>query len=337
MKNTKIAINGFGRIGRTFFRSAYQEGLDIVAINDLVEVEVLAHLLKHDSTYGKFTGIVEVKNDKLVVDGKEIIAFAEKEPGNLPWEKLGIDIVIESTGVFREKEQAEEHIKAGAGLVVITAPAKGETPVKTFVHGVNHNDFDPETDKVISMASCTTNCLVPVAKVIDDYFGIKKASMNTVHSFTQDQRLQDAPHKDLRRARAALQSIIPTTTGATVAASLVLPQLKDKMDGLSLRVPTPTVSIVDFVALVKKKTTVKEVNSVFEKEAKNPKWEGALKVVKEPLVSADFRGDEAASIVDLLSTQVIDGDLVRVLAWYDNEAGYSARLAKFVKFLGERI
>ena len=333
---TKIAINGFGRIGRTFFRTAHAAGLNIVAINDLVDLETLAHLLQYDSTYGKFSGNIEINNGKLFIDGTEIKTFAIKEPAKLPWKELSVKIVIESTGIFCDYQSAEKHLKAGAKLVIISAPATGARKVKTFVFGVNHQDFS-SSDKVISMASCTTNCLVPVAKVLDDYFGIKKASMNTVHSFTMDQKLQDSPHKDLRRARSALQSIVPTTTGATIAASQVLPKLKDKINGISLRVPTATVSIIDLIALLKKKTTPEEINSAFEKEAKNPHWFGTLAVSDQPLVSSDFKANPAGAIVDLLSTQVIDDDLVRVLAWYDNEMGYSYRLAEFVKYLGDKF
>ncbi|HLC39101.1 MAG TPA: type I glyceraldehyde-3-phosphate dehydrogenase [Patescibacteria group bacterium] len=334
---TKIAINGFGRIGRTFFRAIYKSGLEISAINDLVDLPTLAHLAKFDSTYGEFEGKIEVKNNQLVVDGKEIKVSAEKDPANLPWGKLGIDVVVESTGIFLDYNSASAHLKAGAKLVVISAPSKDSEKIKTFVLGANHQDFDPGTDKIVSMASCTTNCLVPVAKVLDDNFKIIKASMNTIHSSTMDQRLQDAPHKDLRRARSALQSIIPTTTGATTAAALVLPQLKDKMDGVSLRVPTPTVSVVDFVALVEKKTTIEEINEAFRTAAKNVDWMGSLQVCEEPLVSVDFKGNPAGSIIDLASTQVIDGDLVRVLSWYDNEMGYSHRLAEFIKYIGSKL
>jgi glyceraldehyde 3-phosphate dehydrogenase len=334
MQNLSIAINGFGRIGRTFFRAAHQKGLNIVAINDLINLKTLAHLLKYDSTYGEFNGNIEITDDKLIIDGKVVTTSAEKDPEKLPWKKMGVDVVVESTGVFTDYESALKHIKAGAKLVIISAPTKDKT--KTYVLGANHEDFR-SSDKVISMASCTTNCLVPVAKVLEDHFGIKKASMNTIHSFTMDQRLQDSPHKDLRRARSALQSIIPTTTGATGAAAKVLPKLENKMDGVSLRVPTPTVSIVDFVALLKNKTTIEEVNNAFKEEVKNPNWMGSLAITEEPLVSSDFKGNEAGAIIDLLSTQVIDGDLVRVLAWYDNEMGYSYRLSEFIKYIGTKL
>jgi len=332
----KIAINGFGRIGRTFFRAAHSRRLNIVAINDLTDLDTLVHLLKYDSTYGEFSGNVEIQNGKLIIDGKEINTSSEKDPTKLGWKKLGIDIVIESTGIFCDFDGAVKHLKAGAKLVIITAPAKEGKAVKTFVLGVNEKDFK-SSDKVISMASCTTNCLVPVAAVIDKYFKIKKASMNTVHSLTMDQNLQDSPHKDLRRARSALQSIIPTTTGATIAAAKVLQQLENKMAGVSLRVPTATVSIVDFVAVVGKKTNKEEINDKFSQEAKDIKWQGALAVSDKPLVSVDFKAHPAGAIVDLPSTQVIDGDLIRVLAWYDNEMGYSHRLAEFVKYLENKI
>jgi len=334
----KIAINGFGRIGRTFFRAAYEAHLDIVAINDLGDLKTLAHLLQYDSTYGHFPGEVEVaEGDHLMVNGKMIKFLQEKDPAVLPWKDLGVDVVVESTGVFTEKEKAEAHIKAGAKHVIISAPAKGDTSVKTIVMGVNEENFEPENDTVISMASCTTNALTPVAKVLNDKFGIEKAMMSTIHSFTMDQVLQDSPHKDLRRARAALQSIIPTTTGATKATAEVIPDLNDKMDGVSFRIPTSTVSLVDFVALLKKNTTKEELNEVFTKASEDPKMHGALAVTEEELVSADFRGNPNASIVDLQSTQVVDGNLVKVLTWYDNEMGYSFRLAEFCRYIERKL
>ncbi len=334
--NPKIAINGFGRIGRTFLRAAIEKDLNVVAANDLVDIKTLVHLLKYDSTYGKFPAKVQVQGKNIAIDGREIECFSEKDPAKLPWGKLGIDIVIESTGIFTEYEKAAQHLKAGAKLVIITAPSKGEKPIKTFVFGVNEEKFNPAQDKVISMASCTTNCLVPVADVLEKKFGIEKASMSTIHSVTMDQRLQDAPHKDLRRARSTLQSIIPTTTGATIAASKVIPELEGKMDGLSLRVPTPTVSIVDFVAVLTKNTTKDQVNSAFKNAAKDPKYQGALAVTQKPLVSIDFKGHPAAAIVDLELTQVICKNLVKILAWYDNELGYSYRLVEFVKYVGAK-
>jgi len=333
----KIAINGFGRIGRTFFRAAHKAGLEIIAINDLCDLKTLSYLLRYDSTYGEFEGKVEAKESSLLVDGKEIKSSAEKDPTKLPWGELGIDLVIESTGVFREYEQAEMHLKAGAKYALITAPWKGEKEVPTFVLGVNEEKFNPESDKVINMASCTTNCLVPVADVLHKNLKVLKASMSTIHSFTMDQVLQDSPHKDLRRGRSALQSIIPTTTGATQATAEVITDLKDKINGLSFRVPTSVVSLIDFVALVEKKTSIEEVNQLFEKASKDVKYQGVIAVTNEPLVSADFKSNPAGAIVDLLSTQVIDGDLVKVLAWYDNEMGYSIRLAKFCKYIESKI
>ncbi len=333
----KIAINGFGRIGRCFFRAATQARLEIVAINDLGELETLAHLAKYDSTYGEFNGEIETTDDGLMVNGRMIKFLQEKDPTKLPWKDLDVDLVIESTGVFTEKEKASAHLEAGARYVVISAPAKGDDAIKTFVLGVNEENFDPGTDNIMSMASCTTNALTPVAKVLNDVFGIEKAMMSTIHSFTMDQVLQDSPHKDPRRARSALQSIIPTTTGATKATCQVIPDLKDKMDGVSFRVPTPTVSLVDFVALLKKDVTIEEVNGALTKATEEPKMHGALAVCDEPLVSVDFRGNPNGSIVDLLSTQVVGGNLVKVIAWYDNEMGYSFRLAEFCRFLESKI
>ena len=335
----KIAINGFGRIGRTFFRAAYEshpKKLEIIALNDLGEIKTLSHLLKYDSSYGEFKAKIEVRDGKLIVDDKTIEVYQEKDPVNLPWKGLGVDLVIESTGVFTDHDAASAHLKAGAKNVIITAPAKGEKPVKTIVLGVNEEEFEPQ-DGVISMASCTTNALVPVADVLHQNFGVEKSSMTTIHSYTMDQRLQDDAHKDLRRARAAGLSIIPTTTGATLAASAVIPDLKGKMNGISYRVPTATVSLLEFIALVGKDTNVEEVNETFKKAAKEPQYQNAISVCDKPLVSADFKGDPHGAIVDLLSTQVIDGNLVRVVAWYDNELGYSYRLAAFCQYIEEKI
>ena len=333
----KIAINGFGRIGRTFFRAAYDAKLDIVAINDLGDVATLGHLLKYDSTYGEFPGQVDIEDGYITVDGKMIKFLSEEDPEKLPWRDLDIDVVIESTGAFTEKSKARKHIRAGAKHVIISAPSKGEDPIKTFVLGVNEEKFNLEEDDVCSMASCTTNALTPMAKVLNDNFGIEKAMMSTIHSYTMDQVLQDSPHKDLRRARAASQSIIPTTTGATKATAEVIPELKDKMAGVSFRVPTSTVSLVDFVAVLKKETTEQKVNQAFIDAANDPKFAGALSVCNEPLVSVDFRGNPNASIIDLLSTQVVGGNLVKVLAWYDNVLGYSYRLAEFCRFIEKLI
>jgi len=332
----KIAINGFGRIGRTFLRAAHEARLEIVAINDLGDLKTLAHLLQYDSTYGHFPGEIETTEDSLMVNGRAIRFLQEENPAKLPWKDLNVDLVIESTGVFTEKNSASQHLEAGAKFVLITAPCKGGG-VNTFVLGVNEEKFDAQKDTIMSMASCTTNALTPVAKVLNDAFGIEKGMLSTIHSFTMDQVLQDSPHQDLRRARAATQSIIPTTTGATKATAEVIPDLKDKMDGISFRVPTPTVSLVDFVALLKKDVTVEEVNKTFSEAAKEPKYHGALTVSEEPLVSADFRGNSNASIVDLLSTQVVGGNLVKVISWYDNELGYSYRLMEFCRFLEDKI
>lgn len=331
----KIAINGFGRIGRTFFRTAIKD-LEIVAVNDLGDLKTLIHLLKHDSTYGEFPGEIEVNDGNFIVDGKNIKFLSEKDPEQLPWRDLGVDIVVESTGVFTGNEGASKHITAGAKFVVISAPAK-DANIKTIVLGVNEEKFDPQADQVISMASCTTNALTPLADVLHKAFGIEKALMSTIHSFTMDQVLQDSPHKDLRRARSALQSIIPTTTGATKATAEVIPDLEGKLDGLSFRVPTSTVSVIDFVALLGRKTSIEELNGIFKNASQEQKYQGALAVTEEPLVSADFRGNPNASIVDLLSTQVVGGNLVKIVAWYDNELGYSNRLAKFCKYIESRI
>lgn len=332
----KIAINGFGRIGRTFFRAAYQEKLEIIAINDLGDLKTLAHLLKYDSNYGKFDAEITTEDGVLRVGNQDIKITSEKDPANLPWKDLGIDLVIESTGVFTKYESASGHITAGAKNVIVTAPCKGEAKIKTIVLGINEDEFDP-TNNVISMASCTTNALAPVASVLHKKFKILKSTMTTIHSYTMDQRLQDDAHKDLRRARAAALSIIPTTTGATVAAAEVIPELKDKMDGISYRVPTATVSLLEFVALLEKNTTKEEINEAFQKSANDPKYQDAIDVSSEPLVSTDYKGNSHGAVVDLLSTQVIDGNLVRVVAWYDNEMGYSHRLVKFCKFIENKI
>ncbi|HDI72987.1 MAG TPA: type I glyceraldehyde-3-phosphate dehydrogenase [Candidatus Altiarchaeales archaeon] len=327
----KIAINGFGRIGRCVFRAACDnEDIDFVAINDLTDAKTLAHLLRYDSVHGRFEKEIEAKENSLVVDGKEIRILSEKDPGNLPWKELNVDIVIESTGRFRDRESASKHIKTGAKKVIITAPAKD--PDWTVVMGVNEKDYDPERHNIISNASCTTNCLAPVAKVILDRFGIKKGFMTTVHSYTTDQRLLDLPHKDLRRARAAAVSIIPTSTGAAVATALVIPELKGKLNGIAMRVPTANVSIVDLVVETEKNVTVDEVNNAL-KAAADGELKGILAYTDEPLVSIDFNGNPNSSIVDLNSTNVIENNLVKILSWYDNEVGYSQRIVDLTLYI----
>jgi len=327
----KIAINGFGRIGRCVFRAACDnEDMDFVAINDLTDAKTLAHLLRYDSVHGRFEKKIEAKENSLVVDGKEIRILSEKDPGNLPWKELNVDIVIESTGRFRDRESASKHIKTGAKKVIITAPAKD--PDWTVVMGVNEKDYDPERHNIISNASCTTNCLAPVAKVILDRFGIKKGFMTTVHSYTTDQRLLDLPHKDLRRARAAAVSIIPTSTGAAVATALVIPELKGKLNGIAMRVPTANVSIVDLVVETEKNVTVDEVNNAL-KAAADGELKGILAYTDEPLVSIDFNGNTNSSIVDLNSTNVIENNLVKILSWYDNEVGYSQRIVDLTLYI----
>ncbi len=333
---TRVAINGFGRIGRQVFkiiREKYGDSLEIVAINDLFSAEMNAHLFKHDSNYGRYPGTVEVKNGNLIVDGDEIRVFAQRDPAQLPWGDLGIDIVIESTGVFREREKAAKHLEAGAKKVIITAPAKG--PDITIVLGVNQEKYDPTSHHIVSNASCTTNCLAPAAKVVNDNFGIIRGVMTTIHAYTNDQRILDLPHKDLRRARAAAINIIPTTTGAAKAVALVIPELEGKFDGMAMRVPVSTVSIVDFVALVERETTTEELLNAFRAAANGP-MKGILGVNEEPLVSSDFKGDDRSSIVDALSTKVYGGNMVKVVSWYDNEWGYSTRVADLTKYMADK-
>ena len=321
----KVAINGFGRIGRNVFKIASENkrDWDIVAINDLTDPKTLAHLLKYDSLFGKFNGEVDYKDDAIIVNGKEIRIFAERDPENLPWSELGVDIVIESTGIFRSKKDASKHITAGAKKVIISSPAKNEDI--TIVMGVNEKDYDPLHHNVISNASCTTNCIAPLAKILDENFTIKKGLMTTIHSYTNDQRILDLPHDDLRRARAAAESIIPTTTGAAEAVALVLPQLKGKLSGMAMRVPTPTVSVVDLVLELGKEVSKEEINKVFKKSAEG-ELKGILEYSEEPLVSIDYKQDPHSTIIDGLSTMTIDGTMVKVVAWYDNEWGYSARV-----------
>ncbi|MBN7772014.1 type I glyceraldehyde-3-phosphate dehydrogenase [Clostridium aminobutyricum] len=328
----KVGINGFGRIGRNAFKIAQDKDIsyEIVAINDLTTPSTLAHLLKYDSCFGKFHGSVEATEHSIVVNGKEIKIFAEKDPENIPWGDLGVELVIESTGIFTDREHAEKHLKAGAKKVVISAPATDEDI--TIVLGVNEEKYDSNNHRIISNASCTTNCLAPFAKVIDKEFGITKGLMTTVHSYTNDQRILDLPHSDLRRARAAALSMIPTTTGAAKAVALVLPQLKGKLNGMSLRVPTPTVSIVDIVFELDRSTTVEEVNRVL-REASENELHGILGYCEEPLVSIDFKEDNRSSIIDARSTMMIGDNMVKILSWYDNEWGYSNRVIDLVDFI----
>ena len=333
----RVAINGFGRIGRNVLRSAKQAGrtdMDFVAVNDLTDAATLAHLLKYDSVHGHYPGIVEVSERGLVVDGDEIRVLSERDPAQLPWGDLGIDIVIESTGHFPDRDGAAKHLAAGAKKVIISAPGKNEDI--TIVLGVNHDQYDPDSHDVISNASCTTNCLAPVAKVLTENFGFRRGLMTTIHAYTNDQRILDLPHSDLRRARAAAISMIPTTTGAAKATGLVLPAVAGRLDGMALRVPTADVSIVDLVVEVDVDTTEDEVNASFRLAA-GAELEGILDVSDEPLVSIDYRGNPNSSIVDALSTSVMSGRMVKVLSWYDNEWGYSNRVVDLVSYVGERL
>ena len=330
----KLAINGFGRIGRNAFKIAFERrDVKIVAINDLTDTKTLAHLLKHDSSYGTYDRDVKFDEENITVDREKIRVYAEKEPKNLPWKDHRVDVVIESTGFFTDPAKAAAHLEAGAKKVVISAPTKGEG-AKTIVIGVNE-DTVTEDDKIISNASCTTNCIAPVMKVLEDTFGIEKALMTTVHSYTASQRILDAPAKDLREARAAAENIVPTSTGASKAAALTIPTLKGKFDGLSIRVPTPVVSLADITAVLKKDTTIEELQEVFKNAAKEPFYEGILGVSEEPLVSIDYRGNSHSSIVDLPLINVVDKNLVKVVAWYDNEWGYSNRLVELAADFGK--
>jgi len=333
----RVGINGFGRIGRNVLRAATmakQTEIEFVGVNDITDTKTLAHLLKYDSVHKRFPGTVESKGDALIVNGKSIKVSAIKEPEKLPWKELGVEFVLESTGRFTDKESASKHLVAGAKKVVISAPAKGEDI--TICMGVNNQKYDPAKHHIISNASCTTNCLVPVVKVVMDNFGFKHGFMTTVHSYTNDQQILDLPHKDLRRARAAALSIIPTTTGAAKATGLVIPEVKGKIDGVSLRVPTPDVSIVDLTAEVERSTTVEEVNAAFKKAAGAGPLKGILDVSDEPLVSVDYIGSLFSSVVDSMSTAVIDGTLVHVSSWYDNEMGYSSRCVDLLAYIGQR-
>ena len=331
---TRVGINGFGRIGRNIMRAAKGESqIAIVAVNDITDAATLAHLLKYDSVLGNLSDTVTVDGDGIRMGDQRFRVIAERDPAMLPWGALEVDIVLESTGLFTTRDDAAKHLAAGAKRVIITAPAK--QPDLTLVLGVNDDRYDPATHRIISNASCTTNCLAPVAKVLDEQFGLRRGWMTTVHSYTNDQKLLDLPHKDLRRARSAGLSMIPTTTGAAVAVGEVLPQLKGKLDGISIRVPTPNVSVVDLVAQVNTQTTAEGVNAAFTAAADGP-LSGVLQVVTDPLVSIDFKGNCHSSIVDASYTSVMDGDFIKLLAWYDNEWGYSSRCVDLIKFLADK-
>jgi glyceraldehyde 3-phosphate dehydrogenase len=330
----RVGINGFGRIGRNLFRAAYRDpALDFVAVNDITDAKTLAHLLRYDSILGRLHARVEVTGDAIVVDGKAVKVLAVKDPGALPWKELGVEYVVESTGRFTDRDSAAKHLQAGAKRVIISAPAKG--PDVTIVMGVNEKMYDPQKHYVVSNASCTTNCIAPVAKVVHEQFRIRHGFMTTIHAYTNDQQLLDLPHKDLRRARAAALSQIPTTTGAAKAVGLVLPELQGKLHGIAIRVPTPNVSLVDLVAEVERVTSEEEVNQAFKKAATG-ELKGLLDYTDEPLVSVDFVHDPHSAIVDGASTAVVDGTLVKVLAWYDNEWGYSCRLRDLIKYMASR-
>jgi glyceraldehyde 3-phosphate dehydrogenase len=334
---TRVGINGFGRIGRNVVRAARAmkaTELEFVAVNDLTDTKTLAHLLKYDSVHGRYEGEVTAQGDAISVDGRSIKVLSEKEPAKLPWKDLGVELVLESTGRFTDRDKAALHLAGGAKRVVISAPAKQEDI--TIVYGVNHEKYDPSKHQIISNASCTTNCLVPVVKVILDRFGFVSGFMTTVHSYTNDQQILDLPHKDLRRARAAALSLIPTTTGAAKATSLVLPEVKGKIDGVSLRVPTPDVSVVALTCVVQKSTSADEVNAAFRDAAKSGPLKNVIAVSDEPLVSVDYIGSLQSSTIDALSTNVVAGTLVNVTSWYDNEMGYSARCVDLLRYLGSR-
>jgi glyceraldehyde 3-phosphate dehydrogenase len=330
----KVGINGFGRIGRNVFRAALTNPeVEIVAVNDLTDVKTLAHLLKYDTTHGTLDAKVEVGEGSIIVNGKNIKVFAERDPGNLPWSSVGAEIVIESTGIFTSKEKASLHLKGGAKKVIISAPATDEDI--TIVLGVNEDKYDASKHTIISNASCTTNCLAPFAKVLNDKFGIVKGMMTTIHSYTNDQSVLDVPHKDLRRARAAAENIIPSSTGAAKAVSLVLPELKGLLNGMAMRVPTPNVSVTDLVAELKTNVTVDDINNAF-KEAANGPLKGILNYSDEPLVSSDYNGDPASSTIDALSTMVVGDNMVKVISWYDNEWGYSNRVVDLVSYIAKK-
>jgi glyceraldehyde 3-phosphate dehydrogenase len=331
----RVGVNGFGRIGRVFFRTALQDrSLEVVAVNDLADAKTLAHLLKYDSVHGPLKAEVAIKGEAIVVDGREIRVCSVKDPAALPWAQMGVDIVVESTGIFRDRATSTKHLNAGAKKVVITAPAKD--PDITIVLGVNENKYEPARHELVSNASCTTNCLATVAKVLHDGFGIVRGFASTVHAYTNDQQIHDFPHKDLRRARAGALSMIPTTTGAATAVGLVLPELKGKLDGIAIRVPTPNVSVVDLTAELARPVTAEAVNDAFRAAAAGP-LKGILDATDEELVSIDFNGNPHSAIVDLASTSVVDGKLVKVLAWYDNEWGYSCRVRDLIRFMAASL
>ncbi len=334
---TKIAINGFGRIGRPVLRKILHScpDLEVAAINDLTEPKILAHLLKYDSVYGIYAKTVKARGDNLEIDGAKIKIFSEKNPEDLPWKKLAVDIVLECTGKFTDLPGAKKHLQAGAKKVIISAPSKSPE-IPTYLLGVNQEKYNPAKDQIISMGSCTTNCLAPLVKVLNQELEIEKAFMTTVHSYTNDQRILDLPHKDLRRTRAAALNIIPTTTGAAKTVEKCLPELKGKLDGLALRVPTASVSIVDLVAMVKKKTSSQELNYLLKKASEKKELKGILGIEDAPLVSSDYRANSYSAIVDALSTQAF-GNLIKVLAWYDNEWGYACRLAEFSKLIAKSL
>ena len=338
MAPIRVGINGFGRIGRQVLRAAKLQGvadLDFVAVNDLTDTKTLAHLFKYDSVHRTYQGDVQAGEGSITVDGDEVKIFAEKDPAKLPWKDLGVDVVLESTGRFTDADKAGAHIQAGAKKVIISAPAKGED--LTIVMGVNSDAYDPAKHHIISNASCTTNCLVPMVKVIKDTFGFRHGTMVTIHSYTNDQSILDLPHKDLRRARAAALSIIPTTTGAAKATALVLPELKGKIDGIAIRVPTPDVSLTELAVEVERGTTIDEVNAAFRQAAESGPLQGILAFTDEPLVSSDYIGNPHSCVLDSLSTNVIDGTMVKLSGWYDNEWGYSSRCVDLLRFLGARL
>ena len=334
----KIAINGFGRIGRPTFRRILENhpDIEVKAINDLTDTKTLAHLLRYDSVYGHYDKSIGHKQEAIVVNNKEFKILSEKDPAKLPWKNLGVDIVLECTGLFTNLEGAKKHLQAGAKKVIISAPSRSPG-LAHFVLGVNQEKYEPKKDDIVSMGSCTTNCLAPVAKVLHDNFEIESGLMTTIHSYTNDQRLLDLPHKDLRRARAAAVSMIPTTTGAVIAVTKTIPELAGKLDGLAVRVPTPVVSLVDFVAKVKKETIMEEVNQVFKKASLDGQLKGILGIEETPLVSVDFQGNPFSAIIDTSLTMVQQKNLVKVLAWYDNEWGYACRLAEFAEFIGKKL